>query len=253
MMDQVVVVTGAGIGRATACLFAERGYQVLAVGRREAPLAETAQLGAHLAGGIVPFSADVSDEAAVTRMTAKACELGRYTHLVNNAGVGWSFGLQRPGSMAALRETDLPNWREVLGINLDAVYLTCHAALQHFGEGCSIVNISSGGGLRGMQDAHAYATAKAGVINLTRSLARTYGPEGIRSNVVAPGFVDTDMVEPVLGSDMNPFADDVMRFQVTPMGRPGTPEEVARTIVFLALDGTYGNGTVLQVDGGSLA
>ncbi|MDA0979428.1 MAG: SDR family NAD(P)-dependent oxidoreductase [Proteobacteria bacterium] len=78
-MDQVVVVTGAGsgIGRATACLFAERGYQVLAVGRREAPLAETAQLGAHLAGGIVPFSADVSDEAAVTRMTAEACELGR--------------------------------------------------------------------------------------------------------------------------------------------------------------------------------
>ena len=141
----------------------------------------------------------------------------------------------------------------MLRINLDSVYLMCHAALAHFGAGASIVNISSGGGLKGMQDAHTYATAKAGVINLTRSLALAYGPRGIRANVVAPGFVDTEMVKPVLDSDLNPFADEAMRYQVCPLGRPGRPEEVADAIYFMAVQGTYCNGSVLVVDGGSLA
>ena len=104
-----------------------------------------------------------------------------------------------------------------------------------------------------MDDAHTYATAKAGVINLTRSLARAYGPAGIRSNVVAPGFVDTEMVESVLASDMNPFADETSRYLVSPLGRPGKPEEIADAIYFMAINATYCNGSVLAVDGGSLA
>ena len=91
------------------------------------------------------------------------------------------------------------------------------------------------------------------MINLTRSLARAYGPEGIRSNVVAPGFVDTDMVSSVLESEQNPFADEVLRYQVSPLGRPGRPEEVAEAIYFMAVQATYCNGAVLSVDGGSLA
>jgi len=135
------------------------------------------------------------------------------------------------------------------------VYFLCHGALPDFEArgGGSIVNVSSGGGLRGMADAHTYATAKAGIVNLTRSLARTYGPKNIRANVVAPGFVDTEMVTPVLKSELNPFADPVTRYQVSPLGRPGRPEEIASAIYYLAVDGTYCNGAVLAVDGGSLA
>jgi NAD(P)-dependent dehydrogenase (short-subunit alcohol dehydrogenase family) len=175
--------------------------------------------------------------------------------LVNNAGVGWSYGVEHPGSMAIIGETPTLLWREVMRINLDSVYFLCHGALPDFlaRGGGSIVNISSGGGLRGMNDAHTYATTKAGVINLTRSMARAYGPKNIRCNVVAPGFVDTEMVSPVLDSEFNPFDDPAQRYQVSPLGRPGRPEEIASAIYYLAVEGTYCNGTVLVVDGGSLA
>ena len=125
--------------------------------------------------------------------------------------------------MAVLGETPPDLWREVMRINLDSVYFLCHGALNAFLKrgGGSIVNISSGGGIRGMNDAHTYATAKAGVINMTRSMARAYGPKNIRCNVVAPGFVDTEMVSPVLDSDFNPFNDEAQRYQVSPLGRPG--------------------------------
>jgi NAD(P)-dependent dehydrogenase (short-subunit alcohol dehydrogenase family) len=140
--------------------------------------------------------------------------------LVNNAGVGWAFGIERPGSMAVLGDTPPDLWREVMRINLDSAYFLCRGALpvlQKRGGG-SIVNVSSGGGLRGMNDAHTYATAKAGMVNMTRSMARAYGPQNIRCNVVAPGFVATDMVSPVLDSDFNPFNDAVQRYHVSPMG-----------------------------------
>lgn len=253
--NEVVVVTGAGsgIGKATALAFAGRGYTVIASGRRLAKLEETAAAASKLPGDIHPVAGDVGNPGDVKRITESAVAAGDYTMLVNNAGVGWQYGVDRPGSMAALRDTSPDNWREVMRINLDSVYYMCHAALQHFKAGASIVNVSSAGGLRGMQDAHTYATTKAGMINLTRSLARTYGPEGIRANVVAPGFVETEMVRPVLNSPQNPFNNELTRFQATPLGRPGEPEEIAKAIVFLAVEGTYCNGAVLVADGGSLA
>ena len=201
------------------------------------------------------MAADVGTAQGAQAVLDHAVAAGDFSVLVNNAGVGWSFGVDHPGSMAVLGETPADLWREVLRINLDSVYFLCHGALpllQRRGGG-SIVNVSSGGGLRGMADAHTYATAKAGVINLTRSLARAYGPQNIRANVVAPGFVDTDMVTPVLDSQFNPFNDPVQRYQVSPLGRPGRPEEIASAIFYLAVEGTYCNGAVLSVDGGSLA
>ena len=103
-----------------------------------------------------------------------------------------------------------------------------------------------------MSDAHTYATAKAGMVNLTRSLARTYGPQNIRSNVLAPGFVVTDMVQSVLDSDENPFAGDETKFLASPLGRPGEPDEIAEGLLFLVTN-TYCNGTILVLDGGSSA
>lgn len=254
-MAESVIVTGggSGIGRAAALSFAGRGYTVIVSGRREEKLLETVSLSDGHPGDIVAVTGDVGVEADANRIVATAVEAAPLRCLVNNAGVGWEYGAQVPGAMAALRDTPPEHWREVMRINLDSVYFMCHAALAHLGSGGSIVNVSSAGGLRGMADAHTYATTKAGMINLTRSLARTYGPEGIRANVVAPGFTDTDMVKPVIESEHNPFASDATRFQVTPLGRPGTPQEMADAIVFMALDATYCNGAVLVVDGGALA
>ena len=255
--DRVVVITGAGsgIGRAAALRFARESFTVVANGRRLEKLEETADAARPLPGRILPVAGDAGRVETARELTSRAAAAGNYAWLVNNAGVGWSHGAADPGSMAGLRETTPAQWREVLRINLDSVYFLCHEALAHFcarRQG-SIVNVSSGGGLRGMDDAHTYATSKAGVVNLTRSLARTYGREGIRSNVVAPGFVETDMVSPVLDSELNPFTDEELRYQVSPLGRPGRPEEVADTIYFLAVEATYCNGAVLTVDGGSLA
>jgi NAD(P)-dependent dehydrogenase (short-subunit alcohol dehydrogenase family) len=251
----VAVVTGAGsgIGRATALRFSADGYTVIACGRRAEPLQDTKTAAENLSGQVIVCTGDVGLQEDAERITRTAVEAGDYRVLVNNAGVGWNYGVSHPGSMSALRDTSAEQWREVMRINLDSVYFMCHAALQHMRAGATIVNVASGGGLRGMDDAHTYATTKAGMINLTRSLARAYGPEGIRSNVVAPGFVDTDMVSSVLESDMNPFADETLRYQVSPLGRPGQPEEVAEAIYFMAVLGTYCNGAILSVDGGSLA
>jgi NAD(P)-dependent dehydrogenase (short-subunit alcohol dehydrogenase family) len=255
--EDVVIVTGAGtgIGRATALRFAAAGATVVINGRRPEKLDAVREAAAGLPGPVVPFPGDVGDEDVAASLIGEAVRQGRLDTLVNNAGVGWSYGAEHPGAMAALADTPPEWWREVMRINLDSVYYTCHAALPVFLRqgGGNIVNVSSSGGLRGMNDAHTYSVTKAGVINLTRSLARAYGPKNVRANVVAPGFVDTDMVSPVLDSPDNPFLNDALRYQISPLGRPGRPEEIAAAIYFLSQEGTYCNGAVLVADGGSLA
>jgi NAD(P)-dependent dehydrogenase (short-subunit alcohol dehydrogenase family) len=255
--SEVVLVTGggAGIGRACARAFAAGGAKVAVAGRtREKLDAVVAEIEAE-GGEALAAAADCGDEAGVeTVVSAVEARFGAPTIVVNNAGVGWSFEGTWPGSMAAVDGADLAGWREVLRINLDSAFLVTHRVLPAMlaaGRG-AIVNVSSAGGTRGMDDAHAYAASKAAMINLTRSLARTYGPRGVRANCLAPGFVATDMVAGVLAADDNPFADDATRFAVCPVGRPGEPEEMAEAVTFLAGNG-YANGAVLVLDGGSTA
>lgn len=128
---------------------------------------------------------------------------------------------------------------------------TLESAVERRGGG-SILNVSSVGGTRGMTDAHAYAAAKAGVINLTRSIARTYGPRGIRCNCFAPGVVDTGMIDPYRDSFEATFSDPEAAAQLCPLGRMGTVEEAAEAMYFLAL-ASYCNGSLLVMDGGSSA
>lgn len=256
-MDQIegtVVITGggAGIGREAALRFAAMGATVVVAGRTLGRLEETVAAVEQAGGRGLAVAADCATEEGAEAVLGVAEAAGPVAVLVNNAGVGYSFEATRPGSMAALADTSPENWREVMRINLDSAYYMCHRALPGMlaaGSG-AIINVSSAGGTQGMADAHAYATAKAGMINLTRSLARTYGPQGVRANVLAPGFVATDMVAGVLESQDNPFADEAMRFAVCPLGRPGAAEEMADGIVFLARNG-YANGAVLVLDGGS--
>ncbi len=252
--DGIVVITGggAGIGREAARAFAARGAHVVVAGRTAARLEEVVEAITRAGGSAESVAADCATEEGAEAVISAAEARGGVAVLVNNAGVGYSFEATRPGSMAALADTTPENWHEVMRINLDSAFYMCRRALPGMiaaGRG-AIVNVSSAGGTQGMADAHAYATAKAGMINLTRSLARTYGPQGIRANVLAPGFIATDMVASVLEGEANPFADEATRFAVCPLGRPGTPEEMAEAIVFLATNG-YANGALLVLDGGS--
>jgi len=255
--DKVVLISGAGTGMGAAALqrFAAAGARVVATGRTRATL-EDAVAKVRGQGGAAEFViADVGTEAgARAAIDFTVATYGGLDVLVNNASVGWAYEQIVPGSMAATADAPPGAWRDVIRINLESVHLMCHFAIPELRKrgGGAIVNVSSVGGTRGMADAHAYASAKAGVINLTRSLARTYGPEQIRSNCFAPGVVDTGMIEPYRGVFEQTFADPVAAAQLCPLGRMGTAEEAADCMFFLSF-ASYCNGTVLVMDGGSSA
>jgi NAD(P)-dependent dehydrogenase (short-subunit alcohol dehydrogenase family) len=260
--DKVVLITGAGTGMGRAALrrFAMAGARVVAAGRSEGTLqqavAEARASRAHEADAQAEYVvADVATEAGAERAIEFAVEtFGGLDILINNASVGWAYEQVMPGSMAATADAPPEAWREVIRINLESVHLMCHAALPYLRArgGGAIVNVSSVGGTRGMPDAHAYAAAKAGVINLSRSIARTYGPEQIRCNCFAPGVVDTGMIDPYREAFEAMFADPVAAAQLCPLGRMGTVQEAADAMFFLAT-ASYCNGSVLVMDGGSSA
>lgn len=251
---KVVLVTGAGTGMGRAALrqFAAAGAHVLGVGRTEATLAGAV---AEAGGDAEYVVADVSTEAGARLAVQSAVErFGGLDILVNNAGVGWAYEQVVPGSMAATADAPPAAWREVVRINLESVHLMCHFALPELIRrgGGAIVNVASVGGTRGMTDAHAYSAAKAGVINLTRSIARTYGPQQVRCNCLAPGVVDTGMIEPYRQNFEATLADPAAAAALCPLGRIGTADEAADAIRFLAL-ATYCNGSILVMDGGTSA
>jgi NAD(P)-dependent dehydrogenase (short-subunit alcohol dehydrogenase family) len=252
---QVAVITGAGtgIGRAAMVLFAQQGARVVGCGRTQANGDETMEL-VQAAGGEGRFVAADARRAEDTRRVIGAAveAYGRLDILVNNASVGYSY----PGTMAPVDATPEADWDDIVSINLKSVYLMSHAAIPEMRKagGGAIVNVSSVLGIRGGRDAHAYAAAKGGTISLTRSMAVTYGPENIRVNCLAPGGTETPMLAPRMDDIRAMFADPATRTASTPLGRLGTPEEMAKAILYLAsADGSYTNGAILVVDGGSTA
>jgi meso-butanediol dehydrogenase/(S,S)-butanediol dehydrogenase/diacetyl reductase len=198
--------------------------------------------------------ADVSSEADCGRLVESVQKrFGFLDAVINNAGVGWAYGETHPFGMAGVVETPTEYWNEVLSIDLSSVYHICKRAIPAMLQngGGAIINIASVGGLRGMPDAHAYSAAKAGVANLTRSLAVTYGPGGVRSNCVAPGLVETQMVESYMAERGNPHRDDATRYALSPLGRAGRPEEIASVCAFLASDdASFVTGESINVSGG---
>ncbi|PWV63151.1 SDR family NAD(P)-dependent oxidoreductase [Plasticicumulans acidivorans] len=237
------LVTGAasGIGRATALALATAGAEVW-INHLPADKAAAADVAATIrsAGGNArPIAADVGDAAAVAAMFAALHAAGGLDILVNNAGVI----LEKP-----FLETSEDDWARVIGIDLTAVYRCCRQALaqmQPRGSGC-IVNVASDLGYLGRERYAPYCAAKAGVIALTRSLAREFAP-AIRINAVAPGPIATPMVSPEHMS-----AEWIAKETAIPAARLGEPEEVAAAIVFLASPAaSYFHGQVLGPNGGS--
>ena len=236
------LVTGAsrGIGQATSLALARAGLAVAVGYRSDREGAEDAAAKARAEGAVamaLPF--DVRDEASVdSGFTAIEAELGTVRVLVNNAGYTKD-GL-------AVKYTN-EAWDTTIATNLTGTFLCIRRALprmmrERYGR---IVNVASVAALRGNPGQAAYSASKAGVVGMTRSLAREVGSRGITVNAVCPGFVDTRMTE---------GASDELRakhIKMTPAGRFGTPEDVAAVIAFLAgAEASYVNGAVIAVDGG---
>ena len=239
---KTVLITGAsrGIGAETARLFARRGWAVGINYRNARNRAEG--LAEELRGLGVPvgiYQADVSDRAQVDRMTeAFLKDMGRIDVLVCSAGIA------RQELFTDVTESA---WREMIGVNLDGVFHCCQAALPDMirRKAGKIITLSSMWGQVGASCEVAYSAAKAGVIGLTRALAKEVGPSGITANCVAPGVIETEM-----NGRLSPETKAVLADE-TPLGRMGTPEEVAGAIWFLASEaGDFFTGQVLAPNGG---
>jgi len=239
---QVAVVTGAsrGIGRAAALQLARAGARVVVNYTRQEAAAAAVAAAIHDGGGqAVAVAADVGDhEAARNLIQAALDHYGRLDILVNNAGIA------RDNLAARLKPAD---WAAVLATNLTGVFNCCQAALkpmlrQRQGR---VINLTSVVGLRGNAGQVNYAAAKAGVIGLTKSLAKEVASRGILVNAVAPGFIDTEMTAALGEAAREEF------YRHIPLGRLGAPEEVAEVILFLASPAArYITGQVIAVDGG---
>ena len=245
---KVVVVTGAGhgIGRATARRFAGEGAQVVVVDMNRSGAAETVDLITAEGGTAQAMVADVSDEQAVAELGARiATAHGRVDVLHNNAG------RLRGGSVTDL---SVDEWDLTFAVNVRSMFLVSRALIPlMLPNGGAIVNTASTSGLVGEMGIPAYNSSKGAVVNLTRQLAADYTRQGIRVNCVCPGWIPTGFNDPVL-EDMTDDEVDAMVKATVPMGRQGTPEEIAAAVTFLASDdATYVTGHALVVDGGLTA
>jgi NAD(P)-dependent dehydrogenase (short-subunit alcohol dehydrogenase family) len=250
---KIALITGAGTGIGRACmeLFAKEGAIVFGISRTQSNLEETLSLVQVSGGTGKTFSADLSQPDEVQNAIDDCLQsFGRIDVLLNAAGVGYNLRESSEGSMDPIDTTPIDKWKEVMASNLDSVFYVSRLVIKQMKlqQKGSVVNISSIFGLGGAPDAHTYTATKGAIINLTKSMAVAYVDDNIRCNVVAPGFVQTQMVEsviPVLFSDANPKL-------ISPMGRPATPEEVAYASLFFACEeSSYCTGTVLAVDGGA--
>jgi 3-oxoacyl-[acyl-carrier protein] reductase len=236
---KVVLVTGGsrGIGRACAVAFARAGATVvISYAGNEAAAAEAVALAGPNARSI---KFDVADTAACAAAVDEVLKgSGRLDVLVNNAGVAID------GLAVRVKDDD---WDRTLDTNLKGAFAMCRAVARPMMKQRSgaIVNLTSVVGETGNVGQTAYAASKAGLIGLTKSLARELSSRNIRVNAVSPGFIDTDMT-----AGLNPELRNAMT-QTIPLGRLGTADEVARAVLFLASDAaSYVTGEVLKVNGG---
>lgn len=254
LSQQVALVTGAarGIGQAIADLFAQNGARVVYTDIDQAGVEVAAQAPAAVQTGSVGWKLDVTSETE----TADVCrriqnEFGRLDILVNNAGVNTL------AHRVPIDDFPRHEWDRIINVDLTGLYLMSQAAVplmrqRQYGR---IINIASIVGLVPLRLQSPFVAAKAGVVNLTKSMALELGPAGILVNAVAPGSTLTAGTKQLFYGDDGSFRHAVQQMlDHVPLGRPGQPEEIAHAVLFLAArESSYINGAVLAVDGGWIA
>lgn len=241
-MNKTVLITGAskGIGAATAIRFAEKGYNVVMNYNNSVQSALILQKSLSESGfKVIAYQANVRNRLDVDLMVKETIErFGSIDILINNAGIA---------SQGLFTDISEIEWNEVVDVNLNGTFNCAQAVLPHMinkKSGC-IINISSMWGQVGASCEVAYSAAKAGVIGLTKALAKEVGPSGIRVNCIAPGLIETGMNQELTLEDVAAIVDQ------TPLGRIGTTNDIANTALFLASeDASYITGQVIGVNGG---
>lgn len=240
----IVTAAAAGMGRAIALRFAAEGADLLVVDLDESGLADVVAEITEAGGRAIAHAGDVSDPDLVDGVVDQATrELDHLNVIVNGAAAA--------GIAGDVTQISLDDWQRVLDVNLTSIYLMCHAAIPHLGEGASIVNIASQLGSVVAPRNAAYVTTKAAVIQLTKAIAVDFAEAGIRANTLSPGAVETPRLTEAYGT-MKAASQSLAKRH--PIGRLGRPEEVTGAAVYLAeSSSTFTTGADLVVDGGYIA
>lgn len=245
---KVVIITGvaAGIGRASANLFAKEGARIVGADIDEKGGKSITEKIQAFGGSMIFVKTDVSYESDIKALFEVVHEMGGVDVLFNNAGVEVAKGLL---------DTSEEDWNKSVNVNLKSVFLCCKYAIQQMKENGKgvIINNSSVAGLVG-SFSPAYSAAKGGIIALTKALATDFGQYNIRVNCICPGAIETPMLERVIEYQGEPSEVRARRLKNYPLGRFGYPDEVAQTALFLASDeSSFVNGASIVVDGGFTA
>lgn len=246
MVQKVALITGAssGIGRASALLFAQNGFTVVAVGRNEAELSALRDDARDAAGLVRPHMADVTEHSQVDRLVSETIQhAGQIDVLVNAAGIIKN---------GTIENTTMDDWDRMMDINVRSTFNLMQKCIPHLQKTKgNIVNVSSITGLRAFPGVLAYCVSKAAVDQLTRCTALELAPQGIRVNAVNPGVVETNLHKRggMPAEDYDKFLANAANTH--PLGRPGKPQEVAELICFLASEkASWITGVTYEIDGG---
>lgn len=234
---ETVLVTGAsrGIGREIVRAFREQGYNVAFTYLNSTDMAESL---AKSTGALAIRADSAKADECVLAVKKVICEYGGIDILVNNAAIS---------DFSLFTDLSLERWNEIIGINLTSAFVYSRECVKDMLKRKSgkIVNVASMWGIVGSSCEVAYSTAKAGMIGMTKALAKELGPSGIRVNAVAPGVINTDMNKKIPSEDMEMLREE------TPLMRIGEPEEIARAVLFLVGDASsFITGEVLNASGG---
>jgi len=253
---RVAVITGAGRGQglAAARLFVSEGAKVVINDLDQASVDAAVATINDAGGQAIGARGDISngdDVRAVLDKTQDA--FGGLDILYNNAGIGFSAKERMGIAMDDILNCTEDDWRRIIDINLTGIFLFCKYGIPMLIErgGGVVINTASIGALRGGPSAHAYGASKAGVVQLTRSIAATYGHKGVRANCICPGVIDTEMIQSHM---LNVDGARDMISQRTPVGRIGTADDIAQLALYLASDvSSFMSGQALAIDGGMTA